>query len=356
MRTLVVRLSALGDLVHTLPVVAALRRGDPTGRIDWLVDERFSALVDLVPVIDRRMTWPRRGSSLASYVRAVRALRRERYDVALDVQGLFKSSVAAWLGGATRVVGFDRAGLRETAAGWFHNERARATSPGHVIEKNLTLVSHLGIEPRPWAFPIETSPSLVVPRVREQLAVGDEEPFVVANPGSAWPSKCWPPGHYGELAKRLSAECGLRVVVSWGPGEHDLAARVVEAAGWGPRSCHHPRMSATWCVCCGRRGSSWVETPVHSTWPWRCGHRSWRSSGRAIPSGTVPGGPPISSCDRRRGAGVLRRDAHAEAEGWWCASAPSPVLVWRRYRWTTCSMPPGVDWPSAVLHLRDARS
>ena len=230
MRTLVVRLSALGDLVHTLPVVAALRRGDPTGRIDWLVDERFKELVDLVPAIDRRMTWPRRGSSLSSYYRAIRELRRERYDVALDVQGLFKSGAAAWLGGATRVVGFDRTGLREPAASWFHTERALATSPGHVIEKNLTLVSHLGVDPRPWSFPIETPPTSVVARVREQLSLDGEEPFVVVNPGSAWPSKCWPPARYGELAQRMSAELGSRVVVAWGPGEQDLAAAVVDAA------------------------------------------------------------------------------------------------------------------------------
>src|SRR5437870_3567796 len=105
-RVLLVRLGALGDVVHAIPVAAALRRAFPAARIDWLVSERHREILDLVPVIDRRI-------AIHTLVGAVRELRRMRYDVAIDLQGLLKSAVLARSSGATRVVGFATTYLRE---------------------------------------------------------------------------------------------------------------------------------------------------------------------------------------------------------------------------------------------------
>src|SRR3989442_9996026 len=112
MRFLIVRLGALGDIVHAIPVVAALRRAFPDARIDWLVSAKHREILDLVPVIDRRLVIDDRGSgslfrgpdsatrgnesvSTTSVLGAIRELRRARYDVALDLQGLLKSALLA---------------------------------------------------------------------------------------------------------------------------------------------------------------------------------------------------------------------------------------------------------------------
>ena len=110
MNILVVRLSALGDVVHAIPAAAALRRAFPLAQIDWLVEARHRAIVDLVTGIDRVVVV--RQSTVGGWTRVLRELRAARYDVALDFQGLTKSAVLARGSGATRVAGFSLRDLR----------------------------------------------------------------------------------------------------------------------------------------------------------------------------------------------------------------------------------------------------
>jgi heptosyltransferase-1 len=231
MRILVVRLSALGDLVHTLPAVAALRRRFPDAEIDWLVDERFLELVDLVPVVDNRFTLTRAGAgALSSMWRATRALRRRRYDVAIDLQGLVKSALAARLSRARRVLGFEPLHVREPAASWLYTQSVPVAGGTHVIEKNLALVQSLIGEPGAWEFPIAARPSDALTRTRNTLGLDDSGDFVLLNPGAAWPSKSWEAIRYGALAKRLWEDHRLRSAVLWGPGEEALAHAVSGAS------------------------------------------------------------------------------------------------------------------------------
>ena len=232
MRILVVRLSALGDLVHTVPVVAALREGFPTARIDWLVDERFQAFVELVSDVDRCIVWPRTGAGrFGRFRRVVSTLRRERYDIAVDAQGLLKSAVAARLAGAGRVVGFEASQLREPAARWLHTEHAPVVDCVHVIEKNLSLASHLGLFTRQDAFPLSDPPTNALAKTRTSLGLAEQDGFVLINPGAAWPSKRWPPAAFGAVASRVKSELGLSSAISWGPGERSLADAVATLSG-----------------------------------------------------------------------------------------------------------------------------
>jgi heptosyltransferase-1 len=231
MRILVVRLSALGDLVHTLPAIAALRRGFPDAEIDWLVDERFRELVDLVPVVDNRFTLTRGGvGALSSLGRITRVLRRRQYDVAIDFQGLVKSALVARLSRARRVFGFEPLLLREPAASWLYTQSVTVGDVTHVIEKNLAFVEPLVGESGTWEFPIVDRPSDALIRTRSMLGLDDSGDFVLLNPGTGWPSKSWGAIRYGELAKRLWGDHRLRSVVLWGPGEEALAQIVAGAS------------------------------------------------------------------------------------------------------------------------------
>jgi heptosyltransferase-1 len=121
-RFLIVRLGALGDVVHAIPVAAALRRAFPAARIDWLVSAKHREILDLVPVIDRRLVINDRGdaSGGTSLLAAVGELRRSRYDVAIDLQGLIKSALLARASGAPRVLGFSSSYARERLARVFY--------------------------------------------------------------------------------------------------------------------------------------------------------------------------------------------------------------------------------------------
>jgi lipopolysaccharide heptosyltransferase I len=229
-RFLIVRLGALGDIIHALPVAAALREAFPAARIDWLVSERHRAILDHVPVIDRRVVLERprearssRAAGATSWravAQAIAELRQADYDVAFDLQGLLKSSILARSSGARRVVGFSVRHLRERWAHLFYTETIEPPSGVHVVDKNLALLAAVGLRDLPKRFP---------------LAIGAGEAggaggFALINPGAGWPNKRWPPEWFGVIADRLRANHGLASVVLWGPGEEALARTVVESS------------------------------------------------------------------------------------------------------------------------------
>ena len=228
MRLLVVRLTSLGDVVHAIPAVAALRRAFPAAHIDWLVGDRCRELVELVPVIDRCLATPR--FPAAAFPRLLRTLRAARYDAAIDFQGLLKSAVLARGSGAGRVIGFGRGQVRERAARLFYTETPDIGGPAHVIDRNLALGAALGAPREPAEFPIDSPRSAAVERARAALGRPESREYALLNPGAAWPSKRWPAERFGALARRLWREHGLRSVVAWGPGERTLAERVVAAS------------------------------------------------------------------------------------------------------------------------------
>jgi lipopolysaccharide heptosyltransferase I len=225
---LIVRLGALGDLVHALPAVAALRAEWPDARIDWLVDRRYAALLDLVSLVDHTVVFgPPDGVPLRTLVRR---LRGARYDVAIDFQGLLKSAALARLSGARTVAGFVSRQLREPAAGLFYTRRIEGDDRAHVVRKNLSLVEALGVTVRGVASPLRVSPSAVPDQVRELLSLGAGGRFALVNPGAGWPNKQWPAGRYGRIAEHLRSRHGLPSIVTWGPKERRLADEVAAAS------------------------------------------------------------------------------------------------------------------------------
>jgi heptosyltransferase-1 len=233
MNFLIVRLGALGDIVHAVPAAAALRRAYPDARIDWLVDARHRAIVDLITVVDRAVVLQR--SNATGWLDATRRLRETRYDAAIDLQGLLKSAILARASGAARVIGFSIWHLREKTARPFYTETDRRgrLEADHVIVKNLRLLSALGVHDERVEFPLADVPSPALSAVR--ASPGGDRPFALINPGAAWPNKRWPAERFGEVAAFIKEIRGLPSLVLWGPGEEGVAGAVVEASGGAAR-------------------------------------------------------------------------------------------------------------------------
>ncbi|MEO8257245.1 MAG: glycosyltransferase family 9 protein [Acidobacteriota bacterium] len=235
MKVLIVRLGALGDVVHAIPVAAALRRAFPAARIDWLVSARHRAVLDLVSVIDRRLVLEAGARQGRTLLAAVRALRRSRYDVTIDLQGLLKSALLARGSGASRVIGFAASYLRERLARPFYTD---VYDPGcggiydpaetrHVVEINLGLLQPLGIFATAPEFPIDQVDSAVARAVGEQTGGR----YALLNPGAQWPNKRWPPARFGQLAALLRQRHGLTSIALWAGDERRLAEEIVAHAG-----------------------------------------------------------------------------------------------------------------------------
>ena len=236
MTILIVRLGALGDIVHAIPVAVALRRAYPDAQIDWVVSARHREILDLVPVLNRRIVVNDRGSAAGglSLRAAIRLLRQTQYDIAFDLQGLIKSALIARLSGARRVMGFNARYARESLARAFYTDVYdpggegiyAATETRHVVTINLGMLGLLGLPPGPVEFRLEAPRSADMSRVIAQA----HGPFALLNTGAAWPNKRWPAPRLAELATQLRTRHDIASIVLWGPGERALADEVVAKA------------------------------------------------------------------------------------------------------------------------------
>lgn len=236
MRILIVRLGAIGDVVHTLPALAALRRTWPQAHLAWAVERGGAAkllrdnpsLDDLIE-LDLRGWRKRLGQAVAwrEIAQAVKRLRAGRFDVVLDFQGLLKSAGVARLAGAPRRVGFATEVLREKASAVAYSEQVAADDRDHIIKKNLRLVEHLGADVAvPYEFPLGLSAADEAFAVKHAAqATGG---FVILNPGGGWPTKLWSLTGFAEIAERLWQAYGLRSFVTYGPGESAMAEEIVQ--------------------------------------------------------------------------------------------------------------------------------
>jgi len=226
LKFLIVRLGSLGDIIHAIPAAAALRARYPRARIDWLVDPRYSSVLQLVEGLDAAIPLdPRAG--VRTLLRTIARVRRTKYDAAVDLQGLLKSAVLTRAAGARRVIGLPREHLRKPLSRIFYGDTPDPGRDPHVIRKNLMLMQALGVEDLRITFP------LTIPRtVTADTMVTRFGPagFVLINPGAAWPNKRWPPQRFGALAGEIHDRLGVRTLVLWGPGEEEIASIVVSAS------------------------------------------------------------------------------------------------------------------------------
>lgn len=229
-RILIVRLSAIGDTIQTMPVACALRERFPQAFLAWAVESRAAALLHGHEVIDELVLLPRGWLKSPTGVWQLRQeLHALRFDVAIDVQSLTKSSLLAWFSGARRRIGFGNPGGRELSK-WFNNERVDPTST-HVVDRYLELLRPLGIEAPAVRFQVpqrEDDAKTAAEIVRQQKLDGG---FAIINPGAGWPSKLWPTDRYAAVARHLNERWQLPTLVVWaGAAEKTMAEQIAGAS------------------------------------------------------------------------------------------------------------------------------
>ncbi len=218
-RIAIVKLSSMGDVIHALPVLCGLKKQWPRSRISWLVEAAAQDLLkghedlEQVIVLDTK-TWRRQLKHLSSakqawqaITQAKRQLEKCKFDMVLDLQGLIKSGLVTWACKAKTRIGFHPKDCREPLSAIFTNQWVHKQGT-HIIEKNLSLLAHLGLDSK------EVQYKLPVSSVNRQWAKDwlqhkfagidlEKELLVVVHPGTRWKSKCWPVENYVHLIQRL---------------------------------------------------------------------------------------------------------------------------------------------------------
>jgi heptosyltransferase-1 len=205
-RILVVRLGAMGDIIHTLPAVASLKTSHAGSHVTWVVEPRWAALLEDNPFVDRLALLRR--ETPAGLIQSWRGLRSQRYDFAVDFQGLIKSALVASAARPERIFGFHQTQVRERTAALFYSNKTISDS-AHVVERNLDLAAAAGAAGTLLRFPIPAG------RPEGELPPGD---FVLASPYAGWRSKQWPVEHYRSVAARLRHELNIALVLNGPPG------------------------------------------------------------------------------------------------------------------------------------------
>jgi heptosyltransferase-1 len=249
-RILIVRLSAIGDVVHGLPALRMLRQAFPRATLGWVVEDFASAFLENHPDLDRLHVIPKkRWRGVSAFWRRLRPeilpflreIRQERYDVAVDLQGLTKSGVIARLSGAPRRIGFGDAQGREFNK-WLTNEKVVPPDEArHVIERNAALLSPLGVEgrPEPPVLALGEADQRRAAEIWRDLGLDGKAPVAGLNVGAGWRTKQWPLEHWSRLGELLHERLGMHPLLLWGTDEeremaksvrHDLEGRDIEAS------------------------------------------------------------------------------------------------------------------------------
>lgn len=212
-RILVVRLSAMGDVIHALPAAASLKHSFPRSSLSWAIRPRWAPLLQGNPFLDEVIPLE---NSFGGVVRAARALRHERFDLVVDFQALIQSALVTASARSDKKVGLHRSQARESAAALFYST-AVLTRSAHRVDRNLELAAAAGATNLLRVFPL--------PEGKPEASLPDGK-FVLASPFAGWGSKQWPLEFYEDLALALDAEMGMPLVINGPPESAALLARI----------------------------------------------------------------------------------------------------------------------------------
>ena len=232
---LIIKMSSLGDILHSLPFAAALRKRFPAARITWLVHPQFAGFLPDPPLIDEVLYFDKVKFNKMGLAEKYRyfcemqsLLRSRRFDLVIDLQGLLKSAVLAALTGCKERIGYSE--LREGSS-LVSRAIVGPHSKDHVIERYLDVARYLGAETDDIEFPLPdlSKEEAAVAAKLKRAGLPEKKKYVVLVPGARWETKCWPAEHFARLARLLGEE-GTYAVLAGGPGEKDTGLKIKEKA------------------------------------------------------------------------------------------------------------------------------
>ena len=235
MKILIVKLSSLGDVTHTLAALDSLKRGFPEARIDWLVEQSASGLLAGHPMIGEVMVVRRRGWRKTPFknLALARRLASKRYDMVLDFQGLFKSGLWVWLSRGRRRIGFENS--RELSHIFLSDKAPPVDIEEHAVDRYLALARYAGGAGGDASFPLLTGAeeSSRVSELLKEAGIAEGEEFFVVNPFARWVTKLWPEQRFVEFLRLSQKRLKMKAVIIGSAKDSVAAEAIVKGAGVG---------------------------------------------------------------------------------------------------------------------------
>ena len=228
---LIVKLSAIGDVIHALPVACALKQTYPDARITWVVEKAAYDLLTNNPYIDEIIIFDKpKFKSLAGLLsngyKFSKLLKSHNFDLAIDLQGLFKSAAISYLSGAPNRLVYCNARELSDKIG---QRICGKYEHGHVVDQYLDVARHLGckIDQVEFSMNITELEAQTAEIIANHAGLRLENPYVVLAPGTNWPSKCWPTTHFAKLVDKLYYNHIIPVIIG-GPSDNRLAQELID--------------------------------------------------------------------------------------------------------------------------------
>ena len=237
MKILIVKLSSIGDIIHTLPVLSAIRNALPNAEISWVAERKSAEILrnnqlitHLIEIDTKGFKAKTFGQKLSIARQQLRELRKYDFDITLDFQGLLKSATIAKLAKTKQRYGFSKNGLREPASRFLLSNSVDVEPKTHIIFKNLALAKkalNINVPTENFEFPIFTEEKDILEAQEIINRSGDN--FAILNPAGGWVTKLWNAEKFGTLADKLLENYGLTSIIATGPKENELAERVLNS-------------------------------------------------------------------------------------------------------------------------------
>ena len=244
MNILIVKMSAIGDVIHTLPALNALRAHFPNAHITWLVEEAAADLVIGHPSVDnvivsKRKRWvkalfsPSFPQALVKILSFIRALRETEYDMVIDFQGLLKSGVMVMLAKGKKKIGFDKGMEHAECSHLFYNHRIAPVSMEiHALKRGLMMLQALGVraDKIEYRLPVTSGDRDAVHSLLQKNGISTQEKIICINPQATWKTKLWDNKKFASLSDRIQERHGARIVFTGGPEDRPIIDTIISMA------------------------------------------------------------------------------------------------------------------------------
>jgi len=226
MKMLIIKPSSLGDIIHTLPFLKAVKDSFPDAGIDWVISSNLKGLIENNPLINEVIVFDKDAwkkiKNLPGTINEISLLKKilksKKYDIAVDLQGLLRSGIITYYTPAGTKIGF--AGAREGSR-FFYNRKISAEGSSHAVDKNLEIARAIGAKKGKVDFPLTIDE---VSKERVEKLINDVKEYVVVAPSARWVTKIWPAERFASLIRKINLPC----VITGGKGDREIAQHIME--------------------------------------------------------------------------------------------------------------------------------